>query len=85
MANLYKQISRSDNWIMKLKSPSGKWYSKTTGTADRDKAEKILLIYNRMMSGEQSVAETKKILEDIINSLDDKLTNKPEWLSTTTK
>lgn len=47
MASLFRQISRSKNWLVHFKGSDGKWLQRSTGTPDKKLAEQIKQQYER--------------------------------------
>ena len=47
MASLFRQISRSKNWLVHFRGSDGKWLQRSTGTPDKKLAEQIKQQYER--------------------------------------
>ena len=47
MASLFRQISRSKNWLVRFRGSDGKWLQRSTGTPDKKLAEQIKQQFER--------------------------------------
>lgn len=44
---MFRQLSRSKNWLVRFRGPDGKWLQRSTGTPDKRLAEQIMQQFDR--------------------------------------
>ncbi len=69
MASVYRQGSRSRNWIARFKGPDGNWTARSTGMTDRPAALKLAFLWEGNLTDEAMADPTAARIDQVVRSI----------------
>jgi len=69
MASVYRQSTRSENWVARFKGPDGKWTARSTGLSDRPAALKLAFLWEGNLTDEAMANPTAARIDLVVRSI----------------
>lgn len=69
MASVYRQSSRSRNWVARFRAPDGNWTARSTGLTDRAAALKLAFLWEGNLTDEAMADPTAARIDQVVRSI----------------